>query len=50
MYHIVAEARRAEVAERSNALVYLMISSRELKVEGLNPGVAVYFSSRNTQL
>ena len=35
---------RAVVVERSNALVYLMISViLELKVEGSNPGVAVYF-------
>ena len=29
---------RAVVVERSNMLVYLMISSLELKVEGSNPG------------
>ena len=41
---------RAVVAERSNASVYLMIDTLELKVEGSNPGVAVYFSSWKAQL
>ena len=34
------------MAERSNALVYLMISTLELKVEGSNPGIAVPFLGR----
>ena len=34
---------RAVVVERSNALVYLMISVLELKVEGSNPASSVLF-------
>ena len=33
----------AVVVERSNALVYLITSSLELKVEGSNPGGAYFF-------
>ena len=34
---------RTVVVERSNALVYLMTSVLELKVEGSNPGAAISF-------
>ena len=33
---------RAVVAERSNASVYLIIDTLELKVEGSNPGVSIF--------
>ena len=36
------------VVERSNALVYLMISTLELKVEGSNPGVAEFFELKSS--
>ena len=35
------KTQRAVVVERSNASVYLIIDTLELKVEGSNPGVAV---------
>ena len=34
---------RAVVVERSSVLIYLMISSLELKVEGSNPASSVLF-------
>ena len=34
------------VVERSNASVYLIIDTLELKVEGSNPGVIIYFREK----
>ena len=46
-FFIYKRFNRAVVVERSNALVYLMISViLELKVEGSNPGV-IYFRRLN---
>ena len=44
--------RRTVVVERSNALVYLIISALELKVEGSNPGhpETFIFSFRNAEI
>ena len=41
----VISYKPAVVVERSNALVYLMISSLELKVEGSNPAISRSFLS-----